>query len=228
MQFRLRYTGSLPPQKGGGGKQELLRAKHSIRRQIHGQLVDLCAREPLLLLVVAGLRGSPEVNRALPQIDVSTLKRGWATWQDFDDVRRGLLRVGEKFRVNGFEFVPLVIDALAAVCELDILFLRRERPGTLIRKSKEYGGDLDNRLKLFLDALRCPRDPSELPPEATPDGNELPFLCLLEDDSLITKFQVESDTLLGPMPTEEPKDVHLIVKVTVKFTRKSKLSHLLP
>jgi hypothetical protein len=230
VQFRLTYTGCLPSHGSSGHKAELRRVKHSIRRQIHAQLLDLCTREPTLLLVVAGLRGSPEISRALPQIDISSIKRGWASWQDFKDVARGLFQVGEKFRFGGFEFVPLVVDALAAVCELDILFLRRERPGSLILKPKdEYGGDLDNRIKFFLDALRCPTSANELPKEAQPEEGELPFLCLLEDDSLITKFQVESDTLLGQMPqSNEAKDVQLVVRVTIKFTRKSRLSALLP
>jgi hypothetical protein len=229
VQFRLSYIGSLPPQSGNS-KPELVLAKHAIRQQIHPQLVDLCARQPVLLLVVAGLRGSPDVTRGLPQIDFAKIGRGWSTWQDFNDVRKGLFLIGEKHRVSGFEFVPLIVEALGATCELDILFLRRERPGTLIRKPKdEYGGDLDNRLKLFLDALRCPTAAHEVPPGATPQADELPFLCLLQDDALITKFQVESDTLLGPAPTPAAlKDVHLLVRVTVRFTRRTKLSALLP
>jgi len=230
MEFRLIYSGPLPPQKHRSKPGELVQAKHAIRKQLHGQLVDLCAKEPLFLLVVAGLRGSPELGRALPQIDLMKLGRGWATWQDFQDVGRGLLRTGEKYRFGGFEYVPLLICTLGASCELDILFLRRERPGKLITKPRdEFGGDLDNRLKLFFDALRCPRNANEIPSNMAPETSEVPFLCLLEDDSLITRFQVESDTLLGPLPaSQDPKAVHLVIKVTVKFTKKSRFSDLLP
>lgn len=229
MQFRLTYRGPLPPQSTHS-KPELVRAKHAIRQQLHVQLVDLCAREPVLLLLVAGLRGAPDTKHALSCVDTSMMRHDGPSWQDFDDIRRGLFKVGEKFRFNGFEFIPIAIDRFAATCELDILFLRRERPGTLITKPKdEYGGDLDNRLKLFLDALRCPTGSQELPAGATPGPQEEPFLCLLEDDSLITKFQVESDTLLGGATSDEgAKDVHLVAKVVIRFTRKSRLSELLP
>ncbi len=122
---------------------------------------------------------------------------------------------------RGFKFIPLVVGSLHMVCELDILFLRREKPGALIAKPKdEYGGDLDNRLKIFLDALRLPREAQEVPQGLTPEAREMPFYCLLEDDALITKFQVESDTLLGrPSRPENKKDVHLIVRVITRLTR---------
>jgi hypothetical protein len=124
-------------------------------------------------------------------------------------------------KFSGFTFIPLVVGSLHMVCELDILFLRRERPGALLTKPRdEYGGDLDNRLKIFLDALRVPREAKEVPRGITPEAKETPFYCLLEDDALITKFQVESDTLLGRSPSpENKKDVHLIVRVTTKLTQ---------
>jgi len=122
--------------------------------------------------------------------------------------------------LGGFQFVPLIIGAIHAVCHVDILFLRREKPGDLLSKPKdEYGGDLDNRLKIFLDALRVPRELAEIPAGAQPLDEEKPFFCLLEDDSLITRFSVESDTLLGPANMGSQTDVSLIAKVTTRLTR---------
>jgi hypothetical protein len=122
-----------------------------------------------------------------------------------------------------------VTERLRLVCHLEILFLRREGTGSLISKPKdEYGGDLDNRLKIFLDALRVPVSVDEIPSDAVPEGNEQPyFYCLLEDDALITKVQVEADRLLsdvtldeirvgGPRMMDWEKNVHLIVKVTTR------------
>lgn len=50
-----------------------------------------------------------------------------------------------------------------------------------------------------------------------PDENEIPFFCLLQDDSLITKFTVEADTLLKPLGSEPNiNHAHVIITVTLK------------
>src|SRR6266849_6098917 len=54
--------------------------------------------------------------------------------------------------IGGKQFVPLVRQSLALACSLDILFLRREEPGSLILQ----GGDIDNRIKTLFDALKMP------------------------------------------------------------------------
>jgi hypothetical protein len=88
--------------------------------------------------------------------------------------------------------------------------------GSLLKKKRdEYGGDLDNRLKIFFDALRMSRETQEIPDGSYPADGESPFYCLLEDDALITKFQVESDTLLGEAQTN-PKHVRLIAQVSLR------------
>jgi hypothetical protein len=196
VEFRLTYDGPLPCES----KRNLPLVKHRIREQLHPQLKDLCTRvEPLDRLVqrIQG-RGKPSH---------SELHEGL-----------NLPRVGMDCKFGAFHFVPLIVGRLHMVCALDILFLRREQNTSLIRKPKdEYGGDLDNRLKVFLDALRTPRHIDEIPRDITPIAT--PFLCLLEDDSLITKFQVEADSLLGGDNSEKQKDVRLIVRVTTKLTR---------
>ena len=111
-----------------------------------------------------------------------------------------------------FEFMCLVREKLHLVCDLDILFLRREDPGRLIGG----GGDLDNRIKVLFDALRVP-DETELRGITT----EAPFIvCLTEDDKQITGFRVTSDRLLVPCdnPSQE-HHVQLIINVEVKATR---------
>ena len=208
VQFRLAYRGRLP---ADGGKKPL-ELKHEIREQLHPQLQDLCARTPALLRLVAGMIGEvPRKNyNRFPELQ--TL---------YDQTNPDLSAIAAKYHFGEFQFVPIVLGAMKMVCELDILFLRRERPGSLMSKPKdEYGGDLDNRLKILLDALRLPREAKEVPPGARPTAHQTPFLCLLEDDSLITRFQVESDTLLGGEPGD-PKDVDLAIKVMTRFTESS-------
>src|SRR6185437_9442927 len=99
------------------------------------------------------------------------------------------------------------------VAELSITFLRPEPPGSLVTQ----GGDIDNRLKTLFDALRMPKDISELPPGDAPAEGETPFFCLLEDDNLITKIAVNTDRLLKPPP--KPSHVVLLIHVTTKPTR---------
>lgn len=94
------------------------------------------------------------------------------------------------------------------VCSLDILFLRRDEPGSLI----ESGGDIDNRIKVLFDALRMPTD-NEIR-GFTPEQDEVPFLCLLEDDVLIAEFKVTTDRLLTPTGSGHPNsDVQLVIHV---------------
>ena len=94
-------------------------------------------------------------------------------------------------------------------CALDILFLRRDGPGSLVKS----GGDIDNRLKVLFDALRMPQTCDEVCGDS-PALDEDPFFSLLEDDKLITKVQVETNWLLTPLTQNERiHDVHLIIRV---------------
>ena len=70
------------------------------------------------------------------------------------------------------------------------MFLRSDIPG-----SPGFAGDIDNRVKTLLDALKMPST-GEIPPGASPGQDEDPLFCLLEDDSLVTRLSVEMDQLL--------------------------------
>jgi hypothetical protein len=115
--------------------------------------------------------------------------------------------------VGAWRFQPLVTSRRHLHCHLKILFLRPGPPGKLISD----GGDIDNRIKTLFDALRAPTA-DELPNPAPP-GDGL-VCCLLEDDSLITGFEVEADQLLGGEagsgPPIHPSHVRLVIQVTVK------------
>jgi hypothetical protein len=97
-----------------------------------------------------------------------------------------------------FNFGPLVTVPVGMVAELDIFMLWPNAPGRIITS----GGDIDNRLKTLFDALKVP-EPNALPSNAAPDHDEDPFLCLLEDDSLIVRLSVQTDRLLEPARKSE-------------------------
>jgi len=80
---------------------------------------------------------------------------------------------------------------------VDILFLRRDNPGGLIKT----GGDIDNRIKVLFDGLRMPDNHNQVPEPPGPGEN--PFHCLLENDSLITDVCITTDQLLLPLGDQE-------------------------
>ncbi len=116
------------------------------------------------------------------------------------------------FSVSAFTFAPLVNERMKSIAALDILFLRPEAPGAIITK----GGDIDNRLKTLLDALKMPHEPNALPPGSSPAPDETPFFCLLQDDNLITDLRVTTDRLLEPV--NSPSEVVLIIRVRTSVT----------
>jgi hypothetical protein len=114
---------------------------------------------------------------------------------------------------ESYQFVPLVRKSLELACELRIVFLRKDRPGALVLP----GGDLDNRIKTFFDGLRIPDNLKGSDPEERSHDPQ-PLLCLLEQDSLITSFSIETDRLLTP-DAERPNHVRLVVEAIVKVMR---------
>lgn len=112
--------------------------------------------------------------------------------------------------IGPYTFVPLVGEKVSLVAELEITMLRPQEPGAIVSS----GGDIDNRLKTLLDALRMPHEPGELPKGARPSPNEAPFFCLLEDDSLITRLSVSTDRLLETVDSRS--EVVLLIHVITK------------
>jgi hypothetical protein len=115
-------------------------------------------------------------------------------------------------KVGEWQFVPLVIRSMSLICEIDVLMLRRQEPGGIIRQT----GDIDNQLTTLFDALKMPEKTRELG-GLVPDPDEKPFFCLLEDDALITRVNVNTDRLLEPLKSES--EVKLLIQATVKATR---------
>ncbi len=195
MEFRLVYKGLLPSQKSGGGgarNQE----KHQIRLAMHEQLKLLWREHPLL--------------------------KGWFNRVSLDrDARTHIDELGDKFQKCKFRFLPLVNNVSGLACSLDILFLRRDPPGTPIIS----GGDMDNRLKVLLDGLKMPRECGQIPSKWKQDPTHDPLFCLMEDDNLITEIKVTSDRLLVPLGKDEHRhEVELVIHVTTKILKPYMLS----
>jgi hypothetical protein len=114
---------------------------------------------------------------------------------------------------HGFVFVPLVSERIHLAAYLRILFLRPEAPGRVVGG----GGDLDNRMKTPLDALKVPYEPTALPKGVIPEDGETRFYTLLRDDALVTGLEVTTDRLLEPV--SEKSEVLIVVQVTTQITR---------
>jgi hypothetical protein len=115
-------------------------------------------------------------------------------------------------QLSGFTFFPLIAESLRHVADLEVVMFTPEEPGRTITQ----GGDLDNRMKTLLDALRQPKVPSELPKNDEPREGETPMLCLLEDDNLISGLSITAERLLRPV--ESKSDVLVIIRVVPKPT----------
>ncbi len=198
MSFRLIYEGELLA-AGTGDRAALRRNKHAIRRQLHPQLKKLWETERLLQYYWHGPITGKEYpgDQPIPKDE-------------------GLNYISKKYERCGCGFVPLIgvgqpgEEDPEEACSLDILFLRREPPGAVVR-----GGDIDNRLKTLFDGLTLPQSCEDIEP---PDDDEKPMYILLRDDSLISEMNVSTDLLLRP-PKDTGKhdvnDVVLIIRATL-------------
>ncbi|MCP4184309.1 MAG: hypothetical protein GY761_13505 [Hyphomicrobiales bacterium] len=102
--------------------------------------------------------------------------------------------LAKKYALYDWNFVPLVSQDLDLLCSIDILMLRPQNPGNILKS-----GDLDGRLKTLFDALSIP-DANQGYIERNAPNHQKPMFVLLEDDRLITKASVETDQLLKTTP----------------------------
>jgi hypothetical protein len=168
------------------GSRSSPKVAHEIRKVLHKQLLELWQRQDFLKRFVAG-----RTPKVFPDGELVSV----------------MYQMADEFARFGYRFLPLIRNSSGVSCSLDILFLRREEPGQLVS-----AGDIDNRLKVLFDAFRMPGDAQEIV-GCTPDSDEDPFLCLMEDDRHITDFRVTSDRLLTPSRVGHEDDVHLIIHV---------------
>lgn len=108
--------------------------KHEIRKALHPRLKELWQHPPLV------------------NVPYFLIKKGTAP-----PARKIAELVTE---VGPFSFASLVDSSLGVIAELEVVILKPEGPGSVVRQ----GGDLDNQLKTLFDALReastaTPRQP---------------------------------------------------------------------
>lgn len=170
LEMRLVYQGLLPASDGEKTNSDI---KQSIRRYFHKQLTN------------AWKTKHPLRERSGNPAPVSKRIHGRVVWAGGETDRdEFILSLGNK------RYLPIVTSDLALVCRLDILLLSRDLTGVL------RTGDLDNRIKTLLDALRIPKMGENS------DGDEDPLYCLMEDDKLVSELHVTADLLLA-----EPEQV---------------------
>jgi hypothetical protein len=191
LDFTLIYRGGLP---AATSRNSRVREKQNIRRELHAQLAELW-------------RHSPSLKQFRPGEEI---RKG--------EVVDGRLQATPRnsnhayLELDGFRLIPLVQRKIHLACAVRITFLRRGIPGDVV-----HGGDLDNRLKTLLDALRMPQSTRELAGDLPEPDSEGWFYCLLEDDCLITSLSVETHQLLYPLGAgTSQNDVDLMIHIQLK------------
>lgn len=197
MELRLCYEGPLRASNAGRDEKTARKEhKHSIRKVFHSQLKRFWQENTVLRR--GGDTGGPTV----------------LVTEEYIEPPLTVEAISEKYSHLGFKFVPLVRSDLDLMCGLDILYLRRAKPGDVVK----YTGDIDNRLKTLFDALQIP-DANQDYHLLTPKPDEVPFFCLLENDNLITKVSVDTDMLLQDVKNPEgdhENDAKLVISVKIR------------
>ena len=214
MQFRLLYSGRL---LGASKNDTRASLKHEIRKEISPQLKRLWeTHKKVFNLAKFSARYWAEKypdywKEIRPGGDLSN-------WTDEELYGLGIRYLAEKWERCGRGYIPLVTEAMDVRCSLDVLFLRPEEPGMIIK-----GGDLDNRMKTLFDALRLPSNLSEAGGEKGKEGDE-PIYCLLEDDRVISEVRIVTDHLLLLPHSKEfhANDVFLVIDVKLTIGPDSK------
>ncbi len=206
MKFTLTYEGELP---SAGNSSRKAAEKWEIRNAFHPQLAELMTVHPAMRLAlraakipVRGVFWSMFTHHSkgddVSPEDVGSLAAAGPMQDLYEPLDRG-----------GRKFFPIVRELLALVCGLKILFLRKEEPGALVLQ----GGDLDNRIKTLFDALRVPTE-DEMRDDPLADD---PLYCLLESDTLISGFTIETGRLLS-RPNSSVHEVRLVIEVDARVT----------
>ena len=209
MEFRLLYDGPLPSASRSDNRTE---HKHRLRKHFHHQLRELWRQQPDLREQGEDFFTEITTPQNMRSDPGPLVRQIYRTKTNQLHGKKGLDYIADAHQLCGGRFVPLVRKSGGFTCKLDILFLRRDNPGNLIRS----GGDIDNRIKVLLDGLKMAKTQDDLGGFSI-DEDEAPFFCLLEDDSLITSLSVTADRLLTPS-TGNGHTVHhvfLVIRVTI-------------
>src|SRR5260221_3159444 len=214
MKFTLTYDGPLPASANKSKNQE----KWDIRKKLAPQLKDLWTSHPALREVWE--------NRHFPKMGGATLTQVHhqhpgpiqvVTWTNNPNTTKEILDLCEPINKHGAWFRPLIRESYALHCGLKVLFLRKEQPRKVYQ-----GGDIDGGIKTLLDALAMPQHVEQIIDQASTKVD--PIHCLLEEDSLVSGLQVESERLLTDQ--NHPKDyVRLVIEVDVRVRQATVYNH---
>jgi|ERR1035437_126645 hypothetical protein len=106
----------------------------------------------------------------------------------------------------------LISEYLATVVDLRITLLVPHKIGGVVHN----GGDIDNRIKTLLDALRVPAVASEIPRSDAFDYSGDGMYCLLQDDKLINRLAIQTYQDYAPTNAD---DVTAIIELETRVTR---------
>ena len=210
MQFRLTLDDELLASNSGRDEKAARKEyKRDLRRQFHFQLKRVFEATPFLA------SGSPDGSQlGGPVVAIGASGFGGFPGQptQYAHVRLPVYdrhTIIQRYKRQGFNFLPLVSDELKLSCSLDVLMLRRD--------NQTSRRDVDNHLKTLCDALTLP-DANQDYHLIAPKEDEDPFYCLLSDDKLISKVAVETDQLLSDIPGKPPSphDVRLVITVRIQ------------
>lgn len=208
MKFTLTYDGPLPASANRPKNQE----KWDIRKTLAPQLRDLWTSHPAIL-ALADVRHFPKHGGAF-LTQTHHMHPGPISIVTVPRPDREILDLCEPIERHGAWFLPLVRETFALHCGLKILFLRHEPPGRIYQ-----GGDIDGRVKTLLDALSVPQHAEQILETGRQNSTQFnPIHCLIEDDSLVSGINVETERLLAP-ENHAKNYVRLIIEVDIRVRR---------
>jgi hypothetical protein len=123
--------------------------------------------------------------------------------------------IGEFERVLGekrFRFIVSAANYTVAALSITVLM-----PGKT-QQLLTNGGDIDNRIKTLLDALRVPADASEIPRSDAFNYGTDGLCCLLENDDLVDRLAVRTYHDFDPI---DGKSVRCLIEVETRVTQVS-------
>ena len=191
MKFRLTYEGRV---LASGNSKTRSPDKHLIRQHFSPQIEYLWQKHPAL---------NELTERKF--YDLSSAQEG-INWPHPEEGNSTYLKLlGEQYFRHGHRWLPLITPEMKVKCSTDILLLRPNGLNTNVINQ----GDIDGQLKTLFDALAIPRSPSGLD-----DNCSQPIYTLLEDDSLIHKVNLETDTILSEHTDANYAQVVITVTLT--------------
>lgn len=124
--------------------------------------------------------------------------------------RAAIVLLNNPLLVDGHKFFPIARTELHLRCELDVELHVNHDLASIVSNA----GDLDNRIKTLLDALRMPATAQEVQGYMPPTITE--YCCLLEDDILISALRIETFRNTAPPPGAGLDHVRINMKVRLE------------